>query len=165
MQPQKRGFMKKKIEKPNKTQLIVAIQSMLRNGCFETQDDICQALEKKGFDVTQVTISRIMNKLGAVKMNEDQKMVYRLPVETTSIKAQDALSQFVLNILRNEVLIVIHVAPGSAQLVARLLDQQHKLGILGTIAGDDTIVVIPEKVAQIDQLMKKVSELLLGKGV
>ncbi|NNM60208.1 MAG: arginine repressor [Legionellales bacterium] len=152
--------MKKSPEKSDKTQLIIALQSLLRNEAFETQEEICQALEKKGFDVTQVTISRLINKLGAIKMNENHKMVYRLPLEMTSITANNQLRQLVLNISHNEILIVIRVSPGSAQLVARLLDQQNHLGILGTIAGDDTIAVIPEKIAEIEIVLKNISTLL-----
>ena len=144
----------------DKTQLIAAIQSLLHNEAFETQEDICHALKKQGFDVTQVSISRLINKLGAIKINENHKMVYRLPVEMVSITASNSLSQLILNIACNETLIVIHVAPGSAQLVARLLDQKTQLGILGTIAGDDTIAVIPMTVAKIDVVMKNISALL-----
>lgn len=155
--------MRKKGPSIDKTALIMELHSMLHYEAFETQEEICHALRKKGFEVTQVTISRLMNKLGAIKMNENQRMVYRLPVEIISVTADNSLTKLVLNITHNEMLIVIRVTPGAAQLVARLLDQRPDLGILGTIAGDDTILVVPEKVSKIGQLVKDVSTLLLGK--
>jgi transcriptional regulator of arginine metabolism len=59
-------------------------------------------------------------------------------------------------------LIVIRTAPGSAQLVAGLLDKGKEIGILGTVAGDDTIFIAPIKTQQIKQVFQKVYALLLS---
>ncbi|HLB41534.1 MAG TPA: ArgR family transcriptional regulator [Gammaproteobacteria bacterium] len=145
----------------NKTDLIVAIQDLLQKKIVRTQDEIREALQKQAFDINQVMISRILHKLGAVKVNEDDQIVYRLPTEHLSITPKDQLKQLILSINYNESLIVIQTSPGSAQLVARLLDQKNTLGILGTIAGDDTIFVAPEKIKQITAVYQHICELLL----
>ncbi|OGT42804.1 MAG: arginine repressor [Gammaproteobacteria bacterium RIFCSPHIGHO2_12_FULL_37_34] len=144
-----------------KIDLIVAIQNLLQKKMVRTQDEIREVLHKQGFDINQAMISRILHKLGAIKMNEGEQIVYRLPTELIAITPKDQLKQLVLNIAHNEALIVIQTSPGSAQLVARLLDQKNVSGILGTLAGDDTIFIAPDKIRHIDTLYQSIREILL----
>ena len=144
-----------------KIDLIVAIQNLLQKKMVRTQDEIREFLHKQGFDINQAMISRILHKLGAIKMNEGEQIVYRLPTELITITPKDQLKQLVLNIAHNEALIVIQTSPGSAQLVARLLDQKNVSGILGTLAGDDTIFIAPDKIRHIDTLYQSIREILL----
>ena len=61
------------------TDLSASIQGLLEQKAVSTQEEIREALLKKGIPVNQVRVSRILHKLGAIKMNEDGKIVYRLP--------------------------------------------------------------------------------------
>jgi transcriptional regulator of arginine metabolism len=142
--------------------IIVAIQELLRNKSAGTQEDIRVALEKKGLIANQVKISRVLHKIGAIKMTEDDRVVYRLPTELVSISPRYTLKQLVLNISHNESLIVVHTAPGAAQLVARLLDLENVTGILGTLAGDDTIFIAPQQNKQIDIVYQNLYKFLLN---
>lgn len=146
----------------NQADIIVAIQELLHNKSVGTQEEIRIALEKQGFVVNQVKISRVLHKIGAIKMVENSGVVYRLPTELVSISPKDTLKQLVLNISHNDVLIVIHTAPGAAQLVARLLDLEKDVGILGTIAGDDTIFITPKNIKQIEVVFQHLYSFLLG---
>jgi transcriptional regulator of arginine metabolism len=66
----------------------------------------------------------------------------------------------VLEIEHNEVMIIIQTSPGAAQLIARLLDSLSKSdGVLGTIAGDDTIFIAPTDLSKIDKTIKKLEQL------
>src|SRR3990167_6493442 len=145
-----------------KIDLIVAIQNLLQKKMVRTQDEIREVLHKQGFDINQAMISRILHKLGAIKMNEGDQIVYRLPTELIAITPKDQLKQLILNISHNESLIVIQTSPGSAQLVARLLDQKNISGVLGTLAGDDTIFVAPDKIKHIGALFQTIREILMG---
>lgn len=149
-------------QKLNKTKLIFAIQDLLTNKTVSTQEELCEALEKKGFSVNQVQISRLLHKLGAIKVSENEQIVYRLPPEPLSFSARDPLKQLVLHIQHNENLIVIQTAPGSAPAVARLLDLKKQPEVLGTVAGDDTIFVAPTKEKHIKQVFEKIQTLLLS---
>src|SRR3990167_8894652 len=142
-----------------KIDLVVAIQDLLQKKMVRTQDEIREHLCKQGFDVNQARISRILHKLGAIKMTEGNQIVYRLPTELISFTPKDQLKQLILNITHNETLIIIQTSPGSAQLVARLLDQKNVSGMLGTIAGDDTIFIAPEKTKQINKLYQAIREI------
>lgn len=154
-------MIKKEKVKLEKTKLNAVIRDLLQNETFETQEDICQMLQKKGFAVNQVMVSRMLHKLGAIKINEENRVVYRLPTELVAITPSNSLSQLILNISRNETLIIVRTSPGSAQLVARLLDHKKQLGILGTVAGDDTIFIAPETTKKIQTVFEDVSECLL----
>jgi transcriptional regulator of arginine metabolism len=149
-------------ETKRKADLKIAIQKLLEKKTVGTQEEIRRALQEQGFVVNQVKISRMLHKLGAIKVSEGEKIVYRLPGELVVFSPDHTLKQFVLNIMYNEVIIVIQTAPGCAQPVARCLDQRKDLGILGTVAGDDTIFSTPKKTKQIKTVFHKVYDLLLG---
>lgn len=88
------------------------------------------------------------------------EMVYQLPIELSVPTTSSPLKNLVIDIDHNDLLIVIHTSPGAAQLIARLLDSIGKSeGILGTIAGDDTIFVTPTKHTSIEQLIESIQEL------
>jgi transcriptional regulator of arginine metabolism len=146
----------------SRADLFVAIQDLLRKGKVGTQEDIRAAMAKQGITLNQARISRVLHKLGAIKINEGEEVVYRLPTELVSITPNDSLRQLILSVTHNESLIVIQTAPGSAHLVARFLDLKNDFGILGTVAGDDTIFVAPEKIKNIALTCKKIHQLLLG---
>ncbi len=150
------------MRKKNKADLIIAVQELLQKKTVGTQEEIRAALEQKGFSVHQVKVSRVLHKMGAIKINEGDQVVYRLPTELVSITPNDSLKQLILNITHNESLIVIQTAPGCAQFVARFLDQKNDIGILGTVAGDDTVFVAPEKTKQIKNIHQKIYKMLLG---
>ncbi len=150
-------------KQPNdQADIIVAIQELLRNKSAGTQEDIRIALERKGLIANQVKISRVLHKIGAIKMTEDNRVVYRLPTELVSISPKDTLKQLILNISHNESLIVVNTAPGAAQLVARLLDLEQVKGILGTIAGDDTIFIAPQQNGMISAVYQDLYKFLLN---
>jgi transcriptional regulator of arginine metabolism len=119
-----------------------ALKKLLNQGNLSTQSDLQGKLEKLGYFVTQSTISRDLRRLGAVKtVNGEGQTVYRLREGGSATSQTSSLSDLVISITSNGMLIVIHTFPGSASLIARHLDQVRPGGILGTLAGDDTIFV------------------------
>jgi len=142
--------------------IIEAVKHLLANGTATTQENICLSLSKQGFSVNQSKISRLLRKLGAAKMlNPQKEAVYSLPVEPLPPPQYSPLGQLVLNIAANETLIVIRTNPGSASLIASLLDHQYQeLQILGTLAGDDTLFVVPKSIKHIKKLLENIKDLL-----
>ena len=87
-------------------------------------------------------------------------MVYCLPPELGMPTAKSPLKQLVYDVTHNNVMVVIRTSPGAAQLIARLLDSLGKKdGVLGTIAGDDTIFIAPADIAKIDDVCRYVEDL------
>jgi transcriptional regulator of arginine metabolism len=110
-------------------------------------------------------VSRDLRRIGAIKVtNTDGEIVYRLPEDhtTTNRILNNDLSGLLIEIQSNENMIVLHTAPGSASLVARSLDAvRSQIGILGTIAGDDAIFVVPATTKKIGAVIKKIKDELL----
>ena len=121
-----------------------AFKELLNQERFGSQSEIVDALKKQGFTgINQSKISRMLTKFGAVRTrNTKMEMVYCLPGELSVPNTSSPLKNLVLDVDYNDMLIVIKTSPGAAQLIARLLDSIGKSeGILGTIAGDDTIFI------------------------
>ena len=143
-------------------QLIKAFKELLKKESFGSQSEIVQALQEVGFDnINQSKVSRMLSKFGAVRTrNAKQEMVYCLPAELGVPTTSSPLKNLVIDLDHNDSLVVIRTSPGAAQLIARLLDSIGKPeGILGTIAGDDTIFIAPTKVSDIDKTLNTIKEL------
>ncbi len=138
------------------------LRDLLLEGAVSTQEDIGTALIKQGHDVNQSKVSRMLRKIGAVKSkNEFGQIVYRLPKEPAPPSLNSQLASLIIDISCNENMIVINTSPGSASVISRLLDyQRDKSGILGTVAGDDTILVIPKSVKQTQAVLQEIKLLL-----
>lgn len=136
-------------------ELIKAFKTLLREEKFSSQGEIVQALQEQGFySINQSKISRMLTRFGAVRTrNAKMEMVYCLPSELGVPDTSSPLKNLVLDIDHNEAVVVIHTSPGAAQLIARLLDSLGKAeGILGTIAGDDTIFTTPTREVSVTEL-------------
>ncbi len=156
--------MAKKKENKGSQTLVDALRALLMGRKASTQEDICAALEKLGYEINQSKASRLLRKVGAIKVvNERGQTVYSLPREPAPPSMHTPLRNLILDIVANETLVVIFTSPGSASMVARVLDyNQITTEILGTIAGDDTIFVAPKTIKDIQKLKAEIKGLLSG---
>ncbi len=148
--------------------VIQALRELLVEGKISTQDELAQALRDRGLELSQSKISRLLNKVGAIKVNNTAgESCYRLPHEyhlaheMAESQAGAFYSELVINIASNESVILIRTIPSAASLVARLLDYRSvELNLLGTLAGDDTVLVIPKSHALIPEILASIKLLL-----
>ena len=140
-----------------------ALRALLMHREANTQEDICSALEKKGFDINQSKVSRLLRKVGAVKIvNTKGQIVYSLPLEPAPPSLNTQLRDLIVDVVSNETLVVIYTSPGSASMVARMLDYAKITSeVLGTVAGDDTIFVAPKSIKDIHKLFVEIKDLLI----
>ena len=126
-----------------------AIRSLLGASEIETQEDLREQLKEQGFDVTQATISRDLDAVGAVRVRENGHAVYRLGVGDVDDGSRAALTsafdEFVESVSTSGTIIVLRVPPSAAHLVAGRIDGARVEGVLGTVAGDDTIFVLADE--------------------
>ncbi len=142
--------------------LIKEFKSILKAERFGSQAEIVDALRIAGFDnINQSKVSRMLTKFGAVRTrNAKMEMVYCFPIELGVPTVSSSLRELVIDIDYNNALVVIHTGPGAAQLIARLLDSLGKSeGILGVVAGDDTIFITPTRNIHITELFDSICEL------
>ena len=141
--------------------LIEALRSLLQKGEAATQEEICLQLDKQGFEMNQSKASRLLRKVGAVKVvNVKGETVYSLPRDPAPPSMDFSMRELILDIDANECMVVVQTSPGSASMVARILDHQLSLAVLGTLAGDDTIFIAPRSIKQTGALLKQIRSLL-----
>lgn len=153
----------KRSEVTGKT-LVEDLKDLLTEGIVGTQEELCSKLETLGHhDVNQSKISRMLRQtIGAVKgYNQHGDVVYRLPKEPAPPCKQATLGSLILRVDKNELCIMVHTSPGAAPVVARLLDYcENESEIMGTVAGDDTILVVPKSVSNIDNVFHEIKQLI-----
>jgi len=115
---------------PTKTQRHNAILEVVNRGSVHTQQEIARALARRGVQATQATISRDIQELGLVRAGSGYRSSAAL------------VSELVLSIELVEPVAVIRTPPGTANLVARRIDEAALAGVAGTVAGDDTIIAV-----------------------
>jgi transcriptional regulator of arginine metabolism len=124
------------------------ILRMLEEQPVSSQAQLVQMLEADGIVATQATVSRDLEDLGAVKVRiPGGAMAYAIPEYTRERAPSDdhlkrLMSEFVVEVSHSGNLVVLHTPPGSAHVVASALDRASLPSVLGTIAGDDTVVVV-----------------------
>lgn len=129
-----------------KTRRHRAIADLIRTGRIASQEELADQLGGLGFAVTQATVSRDLDQLGAIKVRRKGEVAYALPEDASP---RDWAGQRLGAILREWVrsiepagnLVVLKTPPGSAHLVGVALDQANVPEVVGTICGDDTIFI------------------------
>ena len=121
---------------------------ILHEGEASSQQEIVDALRAAGHDVTQATVSRDLQEVGAAKVRTNGHFVYRLPDEVPRSVGDlmtrnllQTLDEFAIAVHAAATLVVVVTAPGHASAVARAIDLAGLDKVAGTIAGDDTIFV------------------------
>ncbi len=126
------------------------IREIVQDQVIETQEELAQALEREGIAVTQATISRDIKEMMLVKVPyRSGHYRYALSSEEPMLLAKNRLIDiFAHTIVKIECsgnIVVIHTTPGSANAVAFALDNLNLSHIIGTLAGDDTILLVVEE--------------------
>jgi transcriptional regulator of arginine metabolism len=125
-----------------------ALASLLRTQQVSSQALMLERLRGQGFDATQATISRDLDDLGAVKVRgPDGRLVYALPEPGNGQGADQEevrrmLGASLLSIVPGGNLVVLRTPPGHAGALASTLDRAGIAGVVGTVAGDDTVLVV-----------------------
>jgi len=120
------------------------IVQLLRRQKISSQEQLVELLGRNGERVTQATLSRDLEELGAVKVRENGRIVYRLPEEPPPGEdwLRRMLQEFAVDVESSGNLVVVKTPPGGANAVARALDGAGIKDVIGTVAGDDTILVV-----------------------
>ena len=138
-------------------QLIV---ELAHNGPLPNQHELCKVLARRGFPVTQATLSRDLNELRLVKTSDG----YVLRNGDASSEPAPAVSrvvrEFVREVRRAQNLLIIKTVPGSAQPVGVAIDSEEWDHVVGTIAGDDTILIVCPDKEDARKLAGRIEEML-----
>jgi len=124
-----------------------AILDLVRTEALGSQQAITDRLRDRGFDVTQPTVSRDLEELGLVRVRDARGHLRYAPPEAASPaggldRLRRVLEEFLVSMDASRNLVVVKTPPGAANTVAQALDAADVDGVIGTVAGDDTILVI-----------------------
>ena len=135
---------------------------LIKENIIETQEELKNKLQELGFNVTQATVSRDMNELGIVKI-PDENGITRYKVGLTKNGESGALAyilrQATLNIACANNLIVIKTIPGMGSAAGAAIDSMNYSDVVGTLAGDDTLLIIVADNEKAEGLTEKLNEL------
>lgn len=142
-------------ERKKREDLEQAFKLLLKEKKLNSQAQIVEELTAQGFEqINQTKVSRMLMRFGAVRIrNAKQEKVYHLPAEFSIPSTSSSLKKLIIDVDYNYALVVIKTSSGAAPLIARLLDSMSlSEGLLGTIAGDDTIFCTPVNHVKVEEL-------------
>ena len=147
-----------------KTVRQVAILDIIEKNDIETQEELADALRQRGIKVTQATVSRDIKELRLLKVLTPMG-AYKY---ATADKAENGLSErfirmlaeSLLSVAASENLIVVKTLNGSANVAAEALDSLHWPEILGSLAGDNTILLIIRTPEEVPSVMARIQEMI-----
>ncbi len=147
-----------------KTVRQVAILDIIEKNDIETQEELADALRQRGIKVTQATVSRDIKELRLLKVLTPMG-AYKY---ATADKAENGLSErfirmlaeSLLSVAASENLIVVKTLNGSANVAAEALDSLHWPEILGSIAGDNTILLVIRSQADVPGVVGRIQEMM-----
>ena len=139
----------------------IAILEVIREKDIETQEELADALRAKGFKVTQATVSRDIKELRLLKaLSASGAYKY-----ATAERATTGLSERLIRMFSESVLgmthaynqIVIKTLPGSANMAAEAVDNLHWPEIMGTLAGDNTILLLTRSIEDVPLVLERLN--------
>ncbi len=132
----------------NKPQRQHLVAKLLAQHAVASQERLVDLLAGAGVTATQATVSRDLDDLGAIKVRSaDNESVYAIPALPKDQRAPDdhlrrVFGDWVVEVAVSVNLVVLRTPPGSAHVVGSALDRAGLTGVLGTVAGDDTLIVV-----------------------
>ncbi len=139
------------------------IKDIIETQEVETQEELAEALRSRDIKVTQATVSRDIKEMMLFKVpTESGRYRYAAPQQENVVFTKNRLARLfkdnVTGVDSSENLIVVKTLPGSASLVAAGLDQSQWPEVIGTIAGDDNILVVVKPKAAVLRVVKRLSQ-------
>ena len=136
------------------------IKEIIENNVIETQEDLAEALAKQSIRVTQATVSRDIKELMLIKVPAGEgRYRYAFPVENNTAFLQPRMERIfqdsVVGMDYSANIVVIKTLPGTAQAVAAAIDNTKWPDIIGTVAGDDNILVVVKPIDAVSRVMAK----------
>jgi transcriptional regulator of arginine metabolism len=147
-----------------KGQRQVKIREIITNNEIETQDELVESLFNAGFNVTQATVSRDIKELQLIKVPlDDGRYKYSMPADLRYNPLQRlkrSLTDHFMSIDSTENLVVMKCLPGTANTISSLIDGSDWSEVMGTISGDDTILIICRTKKESDKVVKQITSML-----
>jgi transcriptional regulator of arginine metabolism len=140
-----------------------AILGLVADHVVGSQEDLRQLLVERGMDVTQATLSRDLRDLGLARVSTEDGLRYVIPESLSSDNDKPLLANLLPQLFSRVdgvgELIVLHTVASGAQPIAEAIDQEDFDDVMGTIAGDDTILIVTRSAEARARLTARLLEL------
>ncbi len=136
------------------------IKEIILAGKVTSQEDLLGKLKETGFDTTQATLSRDLHEIGIVRVPDGEGFKYVFHEEDNSRAIKQIIGMEILKVTHNESTVVVRTLAGRAQGVGIYLDKLKDNHILGTVAGDDSILIIPDTHYNVELIVNMIRELM-----
>jgi transcriptional regulator of arginine metabolism len=136
------------------------IKNLVHSNKIKTQYELTEILSKKGFTTTQSNISRILKKLNAVKIVDENKDMYYI-IHSKPIEIGSWAKNMVTVIEHNNYNVVIKTYNRAADLIGQIIDERSVKNVLATLSGNGVVLVIPEDIGQIDDLVQTLKDMFM----
>lgn len=137
------------------------ILEIVSNETIGTQKELAERLQQEGFETTQATISRDIKELLLVKVNiggDRYKYVIAQETPVTDAKLRMVLREFIISYDFSENLLILNTAPGNANTVASAIDRARWPQVIGTLAGDDTVMLVIKPKEAVQEVVEKIED-------
>ncbi|MDZ7266093.1 MAG: arginine repressor [candidate division KSB1 bacterium] len=134
--------------KLTKQQRQMIIRELIVSHHISSQDELSRMLRRQRVEVTQATLSRDLREMRIARMPEDNGVRYVLPEVAEGKKLRRVVQEEIVQIQGNECAILIKTLPGRAPGVGVFIDHLKHPDILGTVAGNDTLLVVPASMSK-----------------
>jgi len=135
------------------------ILKVIRSKEIYTQDELARELQALGVAATQVTLSRDIRELGLAKTGNGYRP---MPVESSGPTLEYVVNEFLQDIRVAQNQLVLKTSPGNANALAVVLDREELEEVVGTLAGDDTVLVIAHDNDSAEKLRRRLLSLITG---
>ena len=144
------------------------IRSLITGRCIQSQDELQKLLSQQGIDVTQATLSRDLREMGLVKAHDSESGIYCYQEAGRGkvLPIAPSRNRFTLETIKSVEFSgnqgIVKTYPGFAGAVASVIDDNVHSGIMGTLAGDDVVLMILREGACVEDLVREISLYIAG---
>ncbi len=150
------GIMSAKLIRQNR------IKDILNTTAIGSHEELVKLLTEEGFQVTQATLSRDFAELGVIRTVGEGGIKYVLNSLESGKQISKLISFEILFVQQNESMVIVRTLAGRAQGVAYHIDRLNQPEIMGTVGGDDTVLIIPSSHTHIPKVVQIVKDLMLN---
>ena len=143
----------------NRAERHAAIQRLIREQPISTQAELAEALRREGHDVVQTTVSRDVHELRLIKLRDTRgRLVYAFPEDAAGFDQDvaEALARWALTLESSGNLVVVTTPYGYAQALAQAIDVAHHPHVAGTVAGENTVLLVAREPVTGAQLSEEI---------
>lgn len=138
--------------------LSTVVKRIIEGNIVRTQEDLAGLLKQSGYETTQSNLSRVLKKVNAIKKTDEKGSSFYI-IQERPLEVEPWVGDIVKSIKNNGYNIIIKTYSGAANMVGEIMDEQNFEEIMGSVAGDNSIIIVPNDIDDIEYLTQKLEKL------